>query len=308
MQELSTLAMWKMRFVSTTLNLFFSRVLVSHECRCCNSFLHAVCLFLLVIVHRFVLQFYRYKMPRVLTKIEGRGNGIKTVLVNVVDVAKSLKRPVTFLVKFCGNSLCAQSKWDAKNEKAIVNGAHENDKVSEMVLQFVKKFVLCGHCKNPETNIHVRSKDITLECIACGNTTIVDPMDKLCKFIRTQASISGDKKGKKKGGKGEKEEKDEKGEESGEPAPEKIGMRPQNDEGSTLTLTHIHPFHRLFLILIQRECLSRLQMLMRWHASLMKCESLKLRVCCLAQMYSCAGHLLHRHFVHPISFFAGLVA
>eukprot|EP01028_Stygiella_incarcerata_P012464 TRINITY_DN76_c0_g1_i3.p1 TRINITY_DN76_c0_g1~~TRINITY_DN76_c0_g1_i3.p1 ORF type:complete len:215 (-),score=77.35 TRINITY_DN76_c0_g1_i3:895-1539(-) len=157
-------------------------------------------------------EFYRYKMPRLLTKIEGRGNGIKTVLVNAVDVAKSLKRPVTFLVKFCGNSLCAQSKWDAKNEKAIVNGAHENEKVSEMVLQFVKKFVLCGHCKNPETNIHVRSKDITLECIACGNTTIVDPMDKLCKFIRTQASMSGEKKGKKKGGKVEREEKDEKDE------------------------------------------------------------------------------------------------
>ena len=43
--------------------------------------------------------FYRYKMPKLLTKIEGRGNGIKTNIVNMVDVAKSLGRLPSYPTK-----------------------------------------------------------------------------------------------------------------------------------------------------------------------------------------------------------------
>lgn len=37
--------------------------------------------------------FYRYKMERLQSKIEGKGNGIKTVVVNLSSVAASLARP-----------------------------------------------------------------------------------------------------------------------------------------------------------------------------------------------------------------------
>jgi hypothetical protein len=36
---------------------------------------------------------FRYWMPVLQAKIEGRGNGIKTVITNMADIAKCLDRP-----------------------------------------------------------------------------------------------------------------------------------------------------------------------------------------------------------------------
>lgn len=38
--------------------------------------------------------FYAYKMPKMSFKIEGKGSGIKTVFLNIEDVAKSLHTPL----------------------------------------------------------------------------------------------------------------------------------------------------------------------------------------------------------------------
>ncbi|KAI5063582.1 hypothetical protein GOP47_0022129 [Adiantum capillus-veneris] len=128
--------------------------------------------------------FYRYKMPKLVTKIEGRGNGIKTNLVNMVEVAKALARAPAYTTKFFGCELGAQSKFDEKTGTAIVNGAHDNAKLAGHLENFIKKYVQCYGCGNPETEISItRNQLIKLQCAACGFVSDVDMRDKLTTFI-----------------------------------------------------------------------------------------------------------------------------
>ncbi|KAK2863995.1 hypothetical protein Q7C36_003149 [Tachysurus vachellii] len=130
-------------------------------------------------------QFYRYKMPRLIAKVEGKGNGIKTVIVNMVDVAKALNRPPTYPTKFFGCELGAQTQFDSKNDRYIVNGSHEANKLQDMLDGFIRKFVLCPECDNPETDLHINAKKQTIgnSCKACGYRGMLDTRHKLCTFI-----------------------------------------------------------------------------------------------------------------------------
>nr|GLL26365.1 hypothetical protein DM860_014316 [Ipomoea trifida] len=128
--------------------------------------------------------FYRYKMPRMITKIEGRGNGIKTNIVNMVDIAKALARPPAYTTKYFGCELGAQSKFDEKTGTSLVNGAHDTSKLAGLLENFIKKYVQCYGCGNPETEVIItKSQMIQLKCAACGFVSDVDMRDKLTSFI-----------------------------------------------------------------------------------------------------------------------------
>ncbi|KAL0314239.1 UNVERIFIED_CONTAM: putative eukaryotic translation initiation factor 5-2 [Sesamum angustifolium] len=123
-------------------------------------------------------------MPRMITKIEGRGNGIKTNVVNMVDIAKALGRPASYTTKYFGCELGAQSKFDEKTGTSHVNGAHDTAKLAGLLENFIKKFVQCYGCGNPETEIIItKSQMINLKCAACGFISEVDMRDKLTTFI-----------------------------------------------------------------------------------------------------------------------------
>jgi len=150
------------------------------------------------------------------TKIEGKGNGIKTVLPNVSDVARSLSRPPSYPTKYFGGELGAQSTIDEKNDRYIVNGAHDANRLRELLDGFIDKFVLCGECKNPETDLFLtKNEDIFRDCKACGARTQIDSRQKLCTFIIRNPPKKEKAKSKKKA-EGEGGENGEDGEEHGE--------------------------------------------------------------------------------------------
>lgn len=136
--------------------------------------------------------FYRYKMERLQTKIEGKGNGIKTVVVNLPSVAASLARPPSYINKYFGFELGAMTNNYPKDDRWIINGAHESGKLQDHLDGFINKFVLCKKCRNPETDVSITNDHIILDCKACGQRTDVDLRLKLSGYIlKNQPSKKG---------------------------------------------------------------------------------------------------------------------
>lgn len=136
---------------------------------------------------------YRYQMPEIRTKVEGKGNGIKTVIENLSLVATALARPGPYIIKYFGFELGAQTTIGLKDDRWIINGIPSQETLQTHLDGFIKKFVLCKRCKNPETHVHIKDGAIILDCQACGQQSDVDLTQKLSGFILK----SQPKKGKK---------------------------------------------------------------------------------------------------------------
>ncbi|KAF3915267.1 hypothetical protein AA313_de0200506 [Arthrobotrys entomopaga] len=147
--------------------------------------------------------FYRYKMEKLQSKIEGKGNGIKSVIVNLPSIATSLARPPIYVVKYFGFELGAQTNT-GDHDRWIINGAHEASKLQDLLDGFITKFVLCKECHNPETDLTIsKDQNIIRNCKACGQRTMVDARLKLSSYIlknppKKEGKEKKDKKEKKK--------------------------------------------------------------------------------------------------------------
>ena len=181
-------------------------------------------------------------MERLQSKIEGKGNGIKTVIANLPSVAHSLSRPPSCkylvsirvqsscahiksdVIKYFGFELGAQTNTNPADDRWIINGAHEASKLQDYLDGFINKFVLCKMCKNPETDVNIKDGGIMLDCKACGRRSDIDLRLKLSSFIlKTQP-----KKGKKD--KAEKKARRAKAKENGDG--ETIGNGHVSPQGS----------------------------------------------------------------------------
>lgn len=125
--------------------------------------------------------YYRYKMPPIEIKLEGRGNGIKTKLTNISEISESLLRPPLYIVKFFGYELGSQT---GAKEGFLINGKHEPEDLSNILDKFIEKYVLCGTCRNPETVLFISNKGVPrMKCKACGAITECDLSHKISNYI-----------------------------------------------------------------------------------------------------------------------------
>jgi len=162
---------------------------------------------------------YRYRMPALAAKIEGRGNGIKTRVLNLKDASRALRVNPQYALKYWGYELGAPTEFKANEDKYMLNGSFSTAVLQEFLDKFIEKFVLCGRCKYPEIVIQVKKGKLWSDCAACGANLIMDNTHKLAAFIlkNPPASEARPKTNADKRTKTQTEVEEEK---EGEPVPE----------------------------------------------------------------------------------------
>lgn len=122
---------------------------------------------------------YRYKMPALQLRTEGRLNGVKTKIVNLEDVAKAIRVPPAYPLKFMGYELGTQ----LSESNMVINGDFKEAELRKLLDKFIEKYVLCPGCHYPEMVIKVKKEVITGGCNSCGWKDKLDNAHKLAAYI-----------------------------------------------------------------------------------------------------------------------------
>ena len=123
---------------------------------------------------------YRYKMPALKLQTIGVGNGIRTKIINLIEIAKALKLPTNYPLRFIGYELGSC----ISESKLLVNGVHSLDRLYKVLDSFIRKYILCVNCDYPEITIKVKHDLVCGECKACGEMSLLDNQHKMASFIR----------------------------------------------------------------------------------------------------------------------------
>ena len=122
--------------------------------------------------------FYRYQMNRLRIRAQGTGGNKRTVLENIRTVAKDIGRPIEYLSKFYSYKMRTSTSVDCQS--LSLKGHHELRELQAATFKFIRDYVMCKSCGNPETIPVVEAskagkkggKKVRLDCKSCGNSSL----------------------------------------------------------------------------------------------------------------------------------------
>ncbi len=127
--------------------------------------------------------YFRYTMPALSICYEGRGNGQKTIILNLKDISDSLDRPIETLIRYFSIELCTQCRKETNTTRVIINGTFTSQKLLDILNTYIDIFVLCPTCSLPETLLTIKKDVVGHKCKSCGKKTPIVSNHKLVKTI-----------------------------------------------------------------------------------------------------------------------------
>jgi len=104
----------------------------------------------------------RFEMPH----LKVHPAGAKTIIVNMDEVAKILRREPAHLLKFLLKELA--TKQERKEMQLTLLGRFTADHINKKLEIYVKQFVICPQCNRPDTKISREDRLDFMICEACG--------------------------------------------------------------------------------------------------------------------------------------------
>jgi len=134
---------------------------------------------------------YRWKMDPLETKIEGKGIGRKTVLLNINEVAAQCFTMPQYMTKFFGYEIGAQSKWDDHRRVGFVNGVHDTNELQELVFKYIELLIVCPSegCQRPEISYFKKGSQLRMSCASCGLNQRFLLEHQITNFMRTSWDV-----------------------------------------------------------------------------------------------------------------------
>jgi len=104
----------------------------------------------------------RFQIPQV----EGEIQGTRFVIKNFKKIADYLKRDPKHLAKYLLLSLA--SSGGIEGEALILNLRARREAVQQKLEEYIKKYVFCKICGEPDTRLVKEGRIYFIECDACG--------------------------------------------------------------------------------------------------------------------------------------------
>lgn len=151
---------------------------------------------------------YRYKMNKIKISQTGRGGNCHTILENLELISNQINTSPDILLQYIGNICgCNINQSLLKENKYVLKGHYNEDKIQETIYNFINFATLCQKCTIPELSPTIikegKKYSLMMNCSACGknyelignnkhNDKLVDSMIKyytINKFIPNKGNM-----------------------------------------------------------------------------------------------------------------------
>jgi len=108
----------------------------------------------------------------VLPEVQIQPAGLKTMIVNFVDIAQAMRRDPNHFMKFLVKELATSGELEGK--RLTVIGRFFKQAIDKKIELYMKKYVLCPECGKPDSKLEKEDRYLFLKCEVCGARSSVN--------------------------------------------------------------------------------------------------------------------------------------